>query len=135
MTPGNTGNITLGTATLANQRVLTVSGANATIKAGILTPTGAINPVTVADQGGLDMLGQTGEYLVLSTQTLTPKPVARTSAIMAGLLSPMRYATVVYLTAPAARSVVLRAAASLPPGEQNQVAVRDLPATAFGPGA
>ncbi len=50
-------------------------GANATIRAGILTPTGAINPVTVADQGGLDMLGQTGEYLVLSTQTLTPKPV------------------------------------------------------------
>ncbi len=50
-------------------------GANATIRAGILTPTGAINPVTVADQGGLDMLGQTGEYLVLSTQTLTPKAV------------------------------------------------------------
>ena len=50
-------------------------GANATIKAGILTPTGAINPVTIADQGGLDMLGQTGEYLVLSTQTLTPKAV------------------------------------------------------------
>ncbi len=50
-------------------------GANATIKAGIVTPTGAINPVTVADQGGLDMLGQTGEYLILSTQTLTPKPV------------------------------------------------------------
>ena len=50
-------------------------GANATIKAGILTPTGAINPVTVADQGGLDMLGQTGEYLALSTQTLTLKPV------------------------------------------------------------
>ena len=49
--------------------------ANATIRAGIVTPTGAINPVTVADQGGLDMLGQTGEYLVLSTQTLTPKPV------------------------------------------------------------
>ena len=66
---------------------------------------------------------------------LTPKPVARTSAIMAGLLSPMRYATVVYLTAPAARSVVLRAAASLPPGEQNQVAIRDLPATAFTPEA
>jgi peptide/nickel transport system substrate-binding protein len=50
-------------------------GANATIRAGILTPAGAINPVTVADQGGLDMLAQTGEYLVLSTQTLTPKPV------------------------------------------------------------
>ena len=66
---------------------------------------------------------------------LTPKPVARTTAIMTGLLSPMRYATVVYLTAPAARPVVLRAAASLPPGEQNRVAVRDLPAAAFAPEA
>ncbi len=64
---------------------------------------------------------------------LTPKPVARTAGIMAGLLSPMRYATVVYLTAPAARPVVLRAAASLPPGEQARVAVRDLPAAAFTP--
>ena len=50
-------------------------GANATIRAGIVTPSGAINPVTVADQGGLDMLAQTGEYLCLSTQTLTLKPV------------------------------------------------------------
>jgi peptide/nickel transport system substrate-binding protein len=51
----------------------------AVIKAGIVTPTAAINPVTVADQGGLDMLGQTGEYLCLSTQTLTLKPVLATS--------------------------------------------------------
>jgi peptide/nickel transport system substrate-binding protein len=49
--------------------------AGAVIKAGIVTPTAAINPVTVADQGGLDMLAQTGEYLCLSTQTLTLKPV------------------------------------------------------------
>ena len=49
------------------------------IKAGIVTPTAAINPVTVADQGGLDMLAQTGEYLCLSTQTLTLKPVLATS--------------------------------------------------------
>src|SRR5437773_1102923 len=42
----------------------------AVIKAGITTPTGAINPVTLFDQGGLDMLGQTGEYLCLSGQTL-----------------------------------------------------------------
>ncbi len=55
------------------------AGANATIKAGIITPTGAINPVTVADQGGLDMLAQTGEYLCLSDQTLTLKPVLATS--------------------------------------------------------
>ncbi len=51
----------------------------ATIKAGIVTPTGAINPVTVADQGGLDMLGQTGEYLCLSGQTLNLTPVLATS--------------------------------------------------------
>jgi peptide/nickel transport system substrate-binding protein len=51
----------------------------AVIKAGIVTPTAAINPVTVADQGGLDMLAQTGEYLTLSTQTLTLQPVLATS--------------------------------------------------------
>jgi peptide/nickel transport system substrate-binding protein len=47
----------------------------ATIKAGIVVPTAAINPLTVADQGGLDMLAQTGEYLCLSTQTLDLVPV------------------------------------------------------------
>jgi hypothetical protein len=64
---------------------------------------------------------------------LTPKPVARTTRIMTGLLSPMRYALVVYLAAPAARPVVTRAAASLPAGEQSRVAVRDLPVSAFTP--
>ncbi|HEX3925823.1 MAG TPA: ABC transporter substrate-binding protein [Streptosporangiaceae bacterium] len=49
--------------------------AGATIKAGITTPTAAINPLTVADQGGLDMLGQTGEYLCLSDQHLKLQPV------------------------------------------------------------
>jgi peptide/nickel transport system substrate-binding protein len=51
----------------------------ATIKVGIVVPTGSINPVTVADQGGLDMLAQTGEYLTLSDQQLTLKPVLATS--------------------------------------------------------
>jgi len=51
----------------------------ATIKVGIETPTGAINPLTVADQGGLDMLAQTGEYLCLSGQTLNLTPVLATS--------------------------------------------------------
>jgi peptide/nickel transport system substrate-binding protein len=51
----------------------------AVIKAGIVTPTAAINPVTVADQGGLDMLAQTGEYLCISGQTLTLQPVLATS--------------------------------------------------------
>jgi peptide/nickel transport system substrate-binding protein len=49
------------------------------IKAGIVTPTGAINPLTVPDQGGLDMLAQTGEYLCLSSQTLILQPVLATS--------------------------------------------------------
>jgi peptide/nickel transport system substrate-binding protein len=58
----------------------TASGApGAVIKAGIVTPTAAINPVTVADQGGLDMLAQTGEYLCLSGQTLNLQPVLATS--------------------------------------------------------
>jgi peptide/nickel transport system substrate-binding protein len=53
--------------------------AGAVIRVGIVTPTAAINPLTVADQGGLDMLAQTGEYLTLSTQTLTLTPVLATS--------------------------------------------------------
>jgi peptide/nickel transport system substrate-binding protein len=53
--------------------------AGATINVGIITPAAAINPVTVADQGGLDMLGQTGEYLTFSDQTLTLKPQLATS--------------------------------------------------------
>jgi len=53
--------------------------AGATIKVGIVTPTAAINPLTVADQGGLDMLAQTGEYLCLSGQGLTLTPVLATS--------------------------------------------------------
>ena len=64
---------------------------------------------------------------------LTPKPIARTTRIVTGLLSPLRYAQVVYLTAPAARPVVTRAAASLPAGEQARVVVRELPAAAFAP--
>ena len=49
--------------------------AGATITAGILTPTGAINPLTVADVGGGVMLAQTGEYLCLADQQLTLQPV------------------------------------------------------------
>jgi peptide/nickel transport system substrate-binding protein len=49
--------------------------AGATIKAAIIVPSAAINPLTVADQGGLDMLAQTGEYLCLSDQHLTLQPV------------------------------------------------------------
>jgi hypothetical protein len=64
---------------------------------------------------------------------LTPKPIARTTRIMAELLSPLQYATVVYLTSPDARQVVTRAAARLPAAERARIAIRDLPAAAFTP--
>ena len=53
--------------------------AGATIKAGVVVPTATINPLTVADQGGLDMLGQTGEYLTFSNQHLTLQPALATA--------------------------------------------------------
>jgi peptide/nickel transport system substrate-binding protein len=52
-----------------------VGKAGATIKAAIIVPSGAINPVTLFDQGGEDMLAQTGEYLCLSDQHLKLQPV------------------------------------------------------------
>ena len=38
----------------------------ATIKAGVLVPAAAINPITIADQGGLELLGNVGEFLVFA---------------------------------------------------------------------
>jgi hypothetical protein len=64
---------------------------------------------------------------------LTPKPLARTTRIMAGLLSPARYAQVIYLTAPAARLVVTRSADAIPPAQQARIIIRDLPPSAYTP--
>jgi hypothetical protein len=64
---------------------------------------------------------------------LTPKPLPRTARIMTGLTAPARYAQVIYLTAPAARPVLTRAAAGLPPGQQPRIAIRDLLPYAFTP--
>jgi hypothetical protein len=50
---------------------------------------------------------------------------------MSELLTSVRYERVIYLTATAARPVVMRAAAALPPGERARVVVRDLPGYAF----
>ena len=74
------GSSSTSTTTSPTSASATATGApGAVIKAGITTPAAAINPVLVADQGGEDMLAQTGEYLVLSDQTLTLKPVLATS--------------------------------------------------------
>ena len=64
---------------------------------------------------------------------LTPKPLARTTRIMGGLLSPAQYAQVIYLTAPAARPVVTRSADAIPAGQAARVIIRDLPSSAFTP--
>lgn len=70
---------------------------------------------------------------------LTPKPLARVCAIMAGLLArdatpapgthPGRpcYDRVVYLASPAARPVTERAARAQAPGQRPRLVVRDLP--------
>ena len=42
-------------------------------------PTAAINPITIADEGGLELLGNVGEFLVLADQTLSYKPWLATS--------------------------------------------------------
>jgi peptide/nickel transport system substrate-binding protein len=63
------------TPTTSSSSSAPAGAAGATIKAGIVVPTGQINPLTVADQGGLDMLAQTGEYLCLSDQHLMLQPV------------------------------------------------------------
>jgi peptide/nickel transport system substrate-binding protein len=42
--------------------------AGANIKAGLLVPAAAINPITIADQGGLELIGNVGEFLVFTDQ-------------------------------------------------------------------
>jgi peptide/nickel transport system substrate-binding protein len=68
-----------GTSSSSSSSSTAKGAPGAVIRVGITTPTAAINPVTVADQGGLDMLAQTGEYLCLSGQTLNLTPVLATS--------------------------------------------------------
>lgn len=53
--------------------------AGATIRVGTLTPTGNINPITVPDRGGEQMLGQTGEFLCVVNQKLELVPALATS--------------------------------------------------------
>ena len=45
-----------------------------TIRVGQQQPPGALDPVTVNNQAGLTILGQTGEYLIWSDRELNPEP-------------------------------------------------------------
>jgi peptide/nickel transport system substrate-binding protein len=53
--------------------------AGATIKAGILVPAAAINPITIADQGGLELIGNVGEFLVFTDHQNNYHPWLATS--------------------------------------------------------
>jgi peptide/nickel transport system substrate-binding protein len=48
--------------------------AGATIRVGVITPTAQINPMTIADQGGLETLDQVGEFLVFTDRQLKYHP-------------------------------------------------------------
>ncbi len=45
-----------------------------TLRTGIIAPAGDLDPVTVADEGGLAVLGQSGEYLTWSDENLELQP-------------------------------------------------------------
>ncbi|WP_158805125.1 MULTISPECIES: ABC transporter substrate-binding protein [unclassified Acidisoma] len=46
-----------------------------TIRVGLTTPAASINPVTIADNGGLELLIQTGEFLTVLRPDFTLRPV------------------------------------------------------------
>ena len=48
--------------------------AGGALRTGIIAPAGALNPLTVADEGGLAVLGQSGEYLTWSNENLELEP-------------------------------------------------------------
>jgi peptide/nickel transport system substrate-binding protein len=51
----------------------------ATIKVGIIGPAAAVNPITIADQGGEEMIGQVGEWLIAIDQQYNYHPWLATS--------------------------------------------------------
>jgi peptide/nickel transport system substrate-binding protein len=57
----------------------TAGKAGSTIKAGILVPAAAINPITIADQGGLELIGNVGEFLIFADQHFNYHPWLATS--------------------------------------------------------
>lgn len=48
--------------------------AGGTLRTGVIAPSGALDPLTVGDEGGLAVLGQSGEYLTWSDQDLLLQP-------------------------------------------------------------
>ena len=50
-----------------------------TVRMGLIQPSGALDPVSVNNQGGLVVLGQTGEFLMMSDRELNLQPRLATS--------------------------------------------------------
>jgi len=50
------------------------AAAGGTIRTALISPTAALDPITVADEGGLAVLGQAGEYLTWSNAELGLEP-------------------------------------------------------------
>jgi peptide/nickel transport system substrate-binding protein len=60
---------------VANSRSARAAMAGGTIRVGQIVPAGAIDPVKIADGGGITVLSQCAENLVLSGSDLTAQPV------------------------------------------------------------
>jgi peptide/nickel transport system substrate-binding protein len=73
------GSSSSSTPTSAGSSGAAAGKAGATIKAGILVPAAAINPITIADQGGLELIGNVGEFLVFADQHFNYHPWLATS--------------------------------------------------------
>jgi peptide/nickel transport system substrate-binding protein len=69
----------LGGSPFAVRPARAAGKADATIRVGMVAPTGAINPVSVAESGGLLMLQQTGEFLAMDGTDLKLRPHLATS--------------------------------------------------------
>ena len=65
LSPAVMGGLISAFAPIAAPRARATGKPGATIRVAMTGPTGAINPVTVAESGGLLMLQQTGEFLIM----------------------------------------------------------------------
>ncbi|MGH9291455.1 MAG: ABC transporter substrate-binding protein [Acidimicrobiales bacterium] len=73
------GGVGVAAASPARPTAAAASHKGATIRAGILVPATAVNPIIIEDQGGLELIGNVGEFLVFVDQHLHYHPWLATS--------------------------------------------------------
>jgi peptide/nickel transport system substrate-binding protein len=69
------GGVLAAAGSMASTTARAASAGGGVVRVGVNAPTGAIDPLTVDETGGLVMLSQSGEFLVLSGQDLVLKPM------------------------------------------------------------